>query len=256
MSSARDGGDVAIRDVAAPRPAGTKTRRDIDRRVRHALLGGALLAFLAAMPVTEAADHAAGWWTTLNLSAPVHREWTAGLIVQSRLADGVETLDRVVLRPMLTRRLDNGFALTAGYDAHLLDAPVTGTEHRAWQQIARGGQLGGTQVFGHFRLEERFADGVRGTALRGRWLLGARHPTGWAAAPWAVVRNEAFVNLNSPEGGPQSGFDQNRAFAGFARPLGHGAEVEVGYQMQVVERAARRDLVLHQAFLTLSFKFD
>ena len=51
---------------------------------------------------------------------------------------------------------------------------------------------------------------------------------------YATAQDELFINLNSVEGGPQAGIDQNRIFAGLGIKTLKKARVEVGYQLQYI----------------------
>ncbi len=215
-----------------------------------------LLLFLASTCPSWAADDEAGFWATGSISTGLAEHWRAALDIQPRFVDGVDTLERVVLRPSLTRRISEPLALTLGYDAHLIESPAGRVEQRLWQQAMITGALATMQTHLRIRIEERFIEDVDSAAVRGRFRAGVKWPTGFSLLTHAIVRNEIFFNLNAPDGGPDTGFDQNRFFAGFARRLAGNLDGELGYQMQYIDRSGREDLAIHQAFVALSMRFD
>lgn len=226
----------------------TPTRSGALLRVALMLLA---TMFLAAPTSASASEDDSGLWATVTLNHALDRDWTASLALQPRFFDGIDSFDRLVVRPHLTRRLGDTVALTLGYDAHLINRPSNQTEHRPWQQLAWRPRLGDFSPLLWFRLEERVLDTWDGTSLRGRFLLQHAWSTGFGPLPEFVLRNEYFVNLNEPTNGPAGGFDQNRFFAGFARTVGN-SRLELGYQMQYLDRRRREDRVIHQGFVALT----
>ncbi|MBA4078800.1 MAG: DUF2490 domain-containing protein, partial [Cyanobacteria bacterium PR.023] len=61
------------------------------------------------------------------------------------------------------------------------------------------------------------------------------------------------VNLNSVQGGPQAGIDQNRFFAGLGIKAMKKARVEVGYQYQYINRSDQFDDQANHAIVIQSF---
>lgn len=216
--------------------------------------GWLALAALACTPLGAVAAETDGrLWSTLQVSAPVAGDLSAALELQTRFRDDVSDLERLVVRPSITLRPRPWLAGTLGYDAHIIESPVDATEHRAWQQLAAPFELGGAALTPRVRLEERFADELSGVAVRARLGAFARLPLGSSA--WSLVASEeAFVNLNSLRRGPDSGFGENRAFAGVGRDFGERVTLEVGYLNQWIERPGVPDLVNHTFAITLRAK--
>ncbi|MDX1518570.1 MAG: DUF2490 domain-containing protein [Gammaproteobacteria bacterium] len=215
----------------------------------------ALLLLAVVCPVWAAEDEA-GLWVTGSVSTALAEHWRAALDIQPRFIDGVDTLERVVLRPSISRRINDRLALTLGYDAHLIESPEGRVEQRLWQQAMITGSSGVLKTHLRIRIEERFIEDVDSAAVRGRFRAGVKWPTGFSFFPHAILRNEIFFNLNAPDRGPDTGFDQNRFFAGFARQLAENLDGELGYQMQYIDRNGREDLAVHQAFVGLSMRLD
>ncbi len=100
------------------------------------------------------------------------------------------------------------------------------------------------------KIEERFQRNVD-TVVRLRIQNQIKKSLG--QSPWYLVaRNEAFVNLNSARGGPQAGFEQNRAFAGLGRKLKSKAKAEGGYQLMYLNTPSpAENRLFHTIYLKL-----
>ena len=68
-----------------------------------------------------------------------------------------------------------------------------------------------------------------------------------------VLSNEVFLDLNSPRRGPESGFGENRFFAGIEAPLGGSTVLQVGYQLQYEDRQRAQDLAAHTILVSLAY---
>ena len=214
------------------------------------LLAAIAVAFLVA-GASHAADDDTRMWLGLSFQHPLSDELSAHLLVQGRFSNGMEDLERTVLRPWLTWTSSERLSLSFGYDAHLFDAPDDRAEHRIWQQVALDTPLASWAVGHRVRLEERLIEGVGGAALRLRYQLRVSHPLG-AGGLYGAVSNEVFFNLNSPHDGPAGGFGEARFFVGLGRPLGDRVRVEGGYQLQFVDRPGA-DAANHTLMLQLGF---
>lgn len=214
--------------------------------------------FLWSLPVlsVQATETDTGFWATANLNKPVAEQWLASLQMQSRMVEGVDTLERYLLRPSVSYLIDNRLSATFGYDVHFIKNGSDVTEQRLWQQFQFSDTGHRLNPLFRFRIEEIFIDGQDELVLRGRWLLGISVPTGWQWPKLAVVRNEVFLYINDTSSGPRQGFDQNRFFAGFATPLQQGYSVELGYQNQYINRAGNGDLSINQLFMVISKRFN
>ncbi len=208
--------------------------------------------FLLFIPVAAgAADDESGLWTTMAFAKALNDRLASGVALQLRYDDDISQLERIVLRPSLSYKLDHGQLLTLGYDAHFLEVGEDRVEQRLWQQYQISETFSWFTGTFRVRLEERFIDHVDGVAARGRFLLKASIPLG--TLPYTfILSNEVHVGLNELSSGPDDGLDQNRLFAGFSRALGEHVTGTLGYQNQYLDRA--RDRSIHQIFASVSFK--
>ncbi len=70
-----------------------------------------------------------------------------------------------------------------------------------------------------------------------------------------VAYDEIFIAFNDTDWGAQSGFDQNRLFAGLGWQFQKGINVEAGYLNQFVRRRGRDNLMNHILSLNLLLRF-
>lgn len=205
----------------------------------------AVLVLLAAGPARafELKDDAQ-LWTPAFINAPARGRLVGLLELQPRVRGDFQRLSTGIVRPWIGWRLAPATFVHAGYGWIRSDAARVTTEHRAWQQLqASMSPASGWTVTGRARLEQRFLEAIPETSWRARAMLRVERALS-GGPKYAVAYNESFVNLNSPDRGPRSGFDQNRAFLGIGRD-GPRAKVEGGYQHVWLRRPGARDAHVH-----------
>ncbi len=195
---------------------------------RNFLLACLALAFAA--PCATAENQV---WTTLTLkkkpeAAPRYEfELNTEMRYQP---DGY--LDTIELRPGITYKLDNGMKLSGGYlygvnrragpDRH---------EHRLWQQLAYDlTEIGGGNISGKSKVEERWREGADGTGWRLRQTVSYDRPIGETGLTLSLS-DEATIGLNSTDWGHAEGLQENRAKAVVKWKTGK-AGWELGYMNQ------------------------
>ncbi len=219
---------------------------------KHLLFAFVLL--LLSVEQGQTAESEPGFWGTASVSKLLSGDWLVNMAVQSRSVDFIDRLERYLLRPSISYRFNESLSASLGYDVHFIKAGSDLTEQRPWQQLLYKGSTEQFLYLVRFRLEERVFDSVDDTGLRSRILLGVIVPTGHQIISKLVLRNEIFFNHNDVNRGPQSGFDQNRLFAGFQIPLSKSLQGELGYQNQYINFARVEDLSIHQMYIALSLK--
>lgn len=172
-------------------------------------------------------------WTALFVNGPAAENsrllvWFDG---HARFADDASDLGVSILRPGLGWRVSDRLDLWAGYARVVSrrDGAPNIEENRIWQQATYPvAELFGGALAGRTRLEQRFRETGEDTGWRVRQFL--RWERRFAGSPVsALVSNELFVNFNDADWGQQSGFDQNRFFAGGAWRFSRKARFEGGY---------------------------
>jgi hypothetical protein len=191
-------------------------------------------------------------WTPVMLDRTVYKKVHGYLEVIPRVGDNVSGLNQFMLRPALEYRLKENFSIFAGYAwlSNYTDSGVQ-NEHRIWQQVLMNKSFKRCLLINRSRIEQRLFEPIDGASVRVRHLVKVNYPV--HKRVYATVSNELFINLNSLEGGPQAGIDQNRLFAGVGIKTLKKARVEVGYQYQYINRSDRFDDQANHAIVIQSF---
>jgi hypothetical protein len=204
-----------------------------------------ILCLLLLVPATVMAETEAMWWHLAFVQARV-RDTNAlySLEVQPRM--GPET-GQVIMRsavgylaqPWL--QLWTGYAWTPTFDNRRMSV----TEGRFFQQVNATWAFGPTAWTSRTRFEERSLTVSPVISFRFRTMLRGGVALDSTRTLSAVVWDEVFFNLNSVNGGPQRGFDQNRLFLGLAKKFGPIFSVEAGYLNQFVRRTSGINRQVH-----------
>lgn len=231
---------------------------------RFTPLASALLVAFALSPRAARADDFVEdtqlWAPTVLQVVVVPARVRAYFEVQPRLFDDAGRLGLVLYRPALSFQVVEGLTLWGGYayaERHF-PRPYAG-EHRGWTQVqlVHGLGEGGPPVrlLHRLRLEQRVRRHESELAHRLRWMLRGQAPLAGAEdGPrlLGIVWNELFMNLNTVDWGPLSGFDRNRSFFGVGVQAIPQVRVETGYVAEVVHARGPRDEQLHHvAFVGL-----
>ncbi|MGF1462502.1 MAG: DUF2490 domain-containing protein [Maricaulaceae bacterium] len=172
------------------------------------------------------------FWTAIFSNGPVAEDsrfllWFDG---HARYSEDVSRLGVSILRPAVGYRVNDRLSLWGGYAwvVSRADGQPNVTDNRIWQQaifaIADGSW--GT-VSGRTRLEQRFLSSGDETGWRLRQFFRYMKPLSrrWTATAW----NETFIALNDADFGAETGFDQNRVFAGLRWRAHPRFSLEGGY---------------------------
>ena len=209
-----------------------------------------LMTLLSAL-ASNATDDDARLWLTGVGQLELPSDVGGSLLLQTRFTDDLSDFERLLVNPSLGHRLGAGFAAAIGYDAHIIRSPRRRIEHRSWQQLGFRHGLASATILHRMRVEERFLESVDGVALRQRYML--RGSIGLPSTEWqAVLSNEIFLDLNSPRRGPESGFGETRLFIGGDHPIGKSTTLQIGYQLQFVDRRSE-DLAAHTVFVSIAY---
>ena len=145
-----------------------------------------------------------------------------------------------------------GYAIIPTYDPDKV-------EHRSFQELLANQSLSDSAVLVHrLRFEQRFIEGVDDTSLRFRYFARFTHPLNEIHNNLSLAINEeVFIHLNDTDGGPQSGFNQNRLFIGLNYRISKSLAFEAGYQNQYVAGQGSADNVVnHIALISMQSNFS
>ncbi|MCA9475703.1 MAG: DUF2490 domain-containing protein [Nitrospira sp.] len=197
-------------------------------------------------------------WTPVYLTAPLGKRIKAYMEVNPRFSDDASKLDQLILRPALGYQLTSSLSVWQGYAWVTNYEPGFSQEHRIFQQLIYAHTFPTLKILSRSRLEERWIQNAVGTSIRARTMLRGDLPVPRLSGFSLVAYDEIFVNLNTINHGPESGFDQNRTFLGFNYQFTSNLSLDMGYQLQITNNArphlinTANHILLLQLFITLS----
>lgn len=220
------------------------------------VLSSFALLLCACFPSGASADvaHDMQIWTPVTLDEPIRGKLRGYFEVVPRIGYDVSQISQLLVRPGLEWRQREGLGFFAGYlwqtNYSNQNSQVV-HENRIWQQILAAKDVKRLTLFSRTRLEQRLLQGVPGCSNRFRQMLKVNYALDKRF--YLTTSDELFVNLNSLDGGPQGGIDQNRIFVGMGMKGIKRSRVEVGYQLQYVNSSDEFDDQANHAILIQTF---
>lgn len=101
-------------------------------------------------------------------------------------------------------------------------------------------------------LESNFLNGDQ-VRVRPRQMIRFLHPMEFEPRLSLIGWDEFFIRLNDTKWGGQSGFDQNRAFAGFGWTFNPSFRTELGYLNQYIEDNTHTNATMHHLIMASLF---
>jgi len=217
-------------------------------------LGVMALLLTVAMPTAASARVDSQLWTGGAVNLKLGGKWRLNQEVILRFSDNRNGLYELESNSMLGYALTSTVTLAAGYthNPQYNGGHPTITEHRIREQVTVDKllKLGKGSVTGRMRLEERWRDGLNGTAWRLRPFLRYSGPL--VGKTKLVVSNETFVDVNTTSFQRQGGVERMRNFIGVNVPLAKKLALEAGYMNQYFFIRTGDDESDHIASLTLT----
>jgi hypothetical protein len=222
-------------------------------------LSGALLVLLAPAAEARPTRSEAQLWYITFAQGPIAQPFLYYLEAQPRAGqdDG-----RLILRSALGLSLPApGLSVWLGYAWIPVwdwdgEPAVRLNESRLYQQLLYTPRLGPVRLMSRSRMEQRLLTGVPGTSHRFRTLLRGATPLDAGGAFSLIVWDEVFFHLNTVEGGPRAGFDQNRAFLGAGWRLTPHVTLEFGYLNTFIRRpTAPHHQMIHAPYVFTIFNY-
>lgn len=181
------------------------------------------------------AEHDFQLWTPVTLDEPIRGKLRGYFEVVPRIGYNASQISQLLVRPGLEYRYKPNLGFFAGYlwqtNYSNQNSQVV-HENRIWQQVLGSRDIKRFTLIGRGRLEQRFLGGVNGCSNRLRGLVKLNYKI--HKRVYVTAQDELFINLNSLDGGPEGGIDQNRCFFGVGLRLLKRNRVEIGYQLQYV----------------------
>ncbi|MBV8916333.1 MAG: DUF2490 domain-containing protein [Acetobacteraceae bacterium] len=172
-------------------------------------------------------------WETLNVSValPSHFKLSNETVVRSGKARGFYELEDNL---MLGYQADPHVTVWLGYthDPQYLHGHFTIMERRFRQQVSLDNmvKLGAASLGGRLRFEERWREGLAGTAWRFRPAVNATMPL--VVKTKLVLNHESFINFNTTAFQKQSGYERMRNWASVVVPVSKRVSLDGGYLNQ------------------------
>lgn len=222
----------------------------IHRQIQAAILTLTLLPAVNAIAGDEQT------WLALATTESIAQDskWLYWFDGHARSRDDANGLGVSIIRPGIGYRISSKLTLWAGYGRIVArrDGPDA-QENRVWQQATYPiTQVLGGKLSGRTRLEQRRIEGADNTGHRIRQFFRWSRPIGGSNWSW-LIANETFIGFNETDFGQQSGYQQNRAFAGLALQVAEGKRLEVTYLNNHLDGGRGSDSTNNNISLALFF---
>ena len=226
-------------------------RARVSRVWRWALLPMIISSHLSATPTDNEL------WAVLatKIALDENKTYTLYLETQPRLGDELKRVSTAQIRGALNRRLGADWEASLGYawTPFLYDAEyrsIFRDEHRSWQGLlfSQSGRRFDSQY--RFRQEQRFIEGLGGIANRSRFQIKINVPLNSDRRNGLAVFNEVMIHIGDTSGGPSSGYDRNRIFAGPFWSSGRN-RYEIGYLGEHAKRFGNDERWVNAMFFSV-----
>lgn len=177
------------------------------------------------------------------------RIWLEG---QSRWDDNLNHWYQGVVRAALGYSLSDRATIWAGYE--WVPTQNVGKPYKSQQDVWPAFRYNLPTHFGTvtFRtmIETSFIPGNgNDVRVRPRQMIRFMHPLEYEPRLSIIIWDEVFVRTNTTRAGGQSGFDQNRAFAGLGWTFNNSFRTEVGYLNQYLDDATHTNNIMQHLIL-------
>jgi hypothetical protein len=211
------------------------------------------------MPATAWARDDAQLWVGSNATIKLGGGFRLQQEVTARFSDNRDGLYEIESNTLLGYSITRKVTLWAGYthDPNYAGGDFTVMEHRAREQVTFDNvvKIGGGTLSGRLRLEQRWREGVDGTAWRFRPYLKYSLPFRAGHKTALVLSHESFIDLNSTSFQRVEGEERMRNAIAVNTPIASHVSLEVGYLNQHSFVPNGPDTDDHAATATLGFSF-
>ncbi|MEC3909850.1 DUF2490 domain-containing protein [Sphingobium sp. CR2-8] len=220
-----------------------------------------LLPLLAAsaLPVAAHASDDEQLWTTASATVKLGDHWRLSQEVVARFSDDRHGLYEIESNTLVGYKLSKAVTVWAGYthDPQYDGGDFTVMEHRGRQQVTFDNiaKIGRATLSARMRIEERWRDGVDGTAWRVRPYVKLVLPLREGSKTALVLSHESFFDLNKTNFQRVQGEERMRNLIAITTPVAKNVNAEIGYLHQHGFRPGADDSNDHVASFSLSFSF-
>lgn len=220
---------------------------------------GFLLLVATAFPGVAAASEDEQLWTTASATVKIDDHWRLSQEVVARFSDDRHGLYEIEFNTMIGYRLSKAVTVWAGYthDPQYAGGDFTVMEHRGRQQVTFDNiaRIGPATLSARIRVEERWREGVDGTAWRLRPYVKLVLPFREGGKTALIMSHESFVDLNKTNFQRVQGEERMRNLIAITTPIAKHVNAEIGYLHQHGFRPDADDSNDNVASFTLAFSF-
>lgn len=224
-------------------------------------LNVAIMAAAAALAIPTAAWAAddAQFWLGGAVNVRLSDKWRFSQEVVERLSDDRGGLYEIESNTMLGYVVAKNVTVAAGYthNPQYAGGDFTVMERRAREQVTVDNlaRIGRGTLSGRIRLEQRWREGIDGTAWRLRPFVRFSLPFRQGHRTALVLSHESFIDLNTTPFQRVEGEERMRNLIAVSTPLSKTITAEIGYLNQHSFRPDAPDNDDHVASVALSFSF-
>ncbi|MGA1852299.1 DUF2490 domain-containing protein [Sphingobium sp. HT1-2] len=214
---------------------------------------------LMALPATAHASEDEQLWTTTSATVKLSDHWRLQQEIVARFSNDRNGLYEVESNTLVGYKLDKQVTVWAGYthDPQYDGGDFTVMEHRVREQVTVDNilKLGPVSVSARMRMEQRWREGIDGTAWRLRPYVKLTMPFKEGGKTALILSHESFIDLNKTNFQRVQGEERMRNLIAITTPLAKNVNVEIGYLHQHGFRPDADDSNDNVASLSLSFSF-
>ncbi|WP_333702558.1 DUF2490 domain-containing protein [Sphingobium yanoikuyae] len=217
------------------------------------------LFVLIALPATAHASEDEQLWTTTSATVKLSDNWRLQQEIVARFSNDRNGLYEIESNTLVGYKLDKQVTVWAGYthDPQYDGGDFTVMEHRVREQVTVDNilKLGPVSVSARMRMEQRWREGIDGTAWRLRPYVKLTMPFKEGGKTALILSHESFIDLNKTNFQRVQGEERMRNLIAITTPLAKNVNAEIGYLHQHGFRPDADDSNDNVASLSLSFSF-
>lgn len=214
---------------------------------------------LMALPMTAHASEDEQLWTTTSATVKLSDHWRLQQEIVARFSNDRNGLYEIESNTLVGYKLDKQVTVWAGYthDPQYDGGDFTVMEHRVREQVTVDNilKLGPVSVSARMRMEQRWREGIDGTAWRLRPYVKLTMPFKEGGKTALILSHESFIDLNKTNFQRIQGEERMRNMIAITTPLAKNVNAEIGYLHQHGFRPDADDSNDNVASLSLSFSF-
>lgn len=214
---------------------------------------------LMALPATAHASEDEQLWTTTSATVKLSDHWRLQQEIVARFSNDRNGLYEIESNTLIGYKLDKQVTVWAGYthDPQYDGGDFTVMEHRVREQVTVDNilKLGPVSVSARMRMEQRWREGIDGTAWRLRPYVKLTMPFKEGGKTALILSHESFIDLNKTNFQRIQGEERMRNMIAITTPLAKNVNAEIGYLHQHGFRPDADDSNDNVASLSLSFSF-